>query len=106
MVSDVVVLNVPPVGKMARPVDLELVVEIISPGNTGQEQADKMDAYAIAGVPFYWVVRQDRPGGPLVIAYRLRNERYVEDATAEPGSTVTITAAPVPVTFDPAVLSP
>ncbi|GAA1344639.1 Uma2 family endonuclease [Saccharothrix algeriensis] len=106
LIPDVVVLNVPPVGGIADPDHLELVVEILSPGNTGQEQAEKKDAYATAGVPFYWVVRQNRPGAPTITAYRLHREMYFEELTAVPGTAVTIDAAPVPVTVDPAELHP
>jgi hypothetical protein len=41
-----------------------------------------------------------------VTAYQLVNGRYVAELTAQPGETVTVKAAPEPVTFDPAVLSP
>lgn len=34
----------------------DLVVEILSPGNTRREMKDKMELYQAAGVPEYWVV--------------------------------------------------
>ncbi|GGP44128.1 Uma2 family endonuclease [Saccharothrix coeruleofusca] len=106
LIPDVAVLSTRPVGKAAHAADLELTVEVVSPGNSRQEQAAKMAGYAAAGVPFYWVVRQDRLGASSITAYRLKDDEYVEELTAGPGSPVTITAAPVPVTFDPAVLHP
>ena len=56
-------------------VNAELVAEIWSPGNSKRDRADKFDAYAQAGIRYFW--------------------------TAAP---MTIAAAPVPITLDPADL--
>ena len=106
LIPDVVVLNTRPVGARFRPDNVVLVVEIWSPGNSRTERETKAGAYASAGVPYFWVVNEDRAGGMTVTALQLTDGRYVEDASAGPGTTVTITAAPVPVTFDPAELLP
>jgi Uma2 family endonuclease len=105
-IPDVSVLDVRPVGKTFHPDHLMLAIEVISPGNNRQEQEDKLSGYAAAGVQYYWIVRQIGIGAVTVTAYQLKGDRYVEEVTAAPGSTVTITAAPVPVTFDPAALHP
>lgn len=39
-----------------------------------------------------------------VTAHVLKDGQYVPDRTTGPGATVTINAAPVPVTLDPATL--
>ncbi|WP_234995802.1 hypothetical protein [Streptoalloteichus hindustanus] len=58
-------------------------------------------------MPYFWAVHQDGiPQAPTIVAHRLVSGRYVEDTTANPGTSVTNTGAPVPVTFDPAVLWP
>jgi hypothetical protein len=57
-------------------------------------------------VPFFWTVDHDHIRGTSVTAYRLENGRYRAEITAGPGATVTVTAAPAPVTFDPAELIP
>jgi len=83
-----------------------VAAEVWSPGNTRDERESKIIAYANAGVPYFWALNQNRFGDVSVTAYRLENGEYVEELTANPGETVTVKAAPVPVTFDPAVLSP
>ncbi|WP_260193249.1 hypothetical protein [Actinophytocola gossypii] len=56
-------------------------------------------------MPFLWMVDQGRLGS-TVSTHVLKGGRYVEDTTAGPGRAVTITAAPVPVSLDPASLRP
>jgi Uma2 family endonuclease len=107
LIPDVVVLSARPVGAAFDAADLVLAVEVWSPGNTRGERETKMAAYAGAGVPFFWAVNQDKNGRSTVTAYYLKDGRYIEELTARPGTAVTIqTAAPVPVTFDPADLDP
>jgi len=81
-------------------------VEIWSPGNTRAERDTKAAVYANASVPYFWEVYEDRIGALTLITHVLKDGQYVEDLTARPGTTATINAAPVPVTFDPAVLHP
>lgn len=38
----------------------DLVVEVLSPSNTGIELEDKLDEYLAAGVPLVWIVNPDR----------------------------------------------
>jgi hypothetical protein len=66
----------------------------------------KAAVYANASVPYFWEVHEDRIGAFTLITHVLKDGQYVEDLTARPGITATINAAPVPVTFDPAVLHP
>lgn len=106
LIPDVVVIDTPPFGRSVKAKNLLLAAEVWSPGNTRGERESKVIAYANAGVPYFWALQQGRDGMVSVTAYRLENGQYVEELTAEPGETVTIKAAPVPITFDPAVLSP
>jgi len=106
LIPDVVVIDIRPFGTRIKAKNLMLAAEVWSPGNTRGERESKIIAYANAGVPYFWALQQDRFGDVSVAAYRLENGQYVEELTALPGTTVTIKAAPVPITFDPAVLSP
>ncbi|MDB1087972.1 Uma2 family endonuclease [Streptomyces sp. ACA25] len=49
--------------------EAELVVEITSPGNGGQDRVSKPAGYAAAGVPLYLLVDGWAPGGPTVTLY-------------------------------------
>ena len=76
-----------------------------SPPPTGQHQyagSELRISYAHANVPYFWEISEDL----TLVTHVLKDGQYVEDLTAKPGTTVTINAAPVPVTFDPAILHP
>jgi Uma2 family endonuclease len=102
LIPDIVVLVKRADSVAADATDLVLAVEVWSPGNTRTERETKMAAYAGVGVPFFWAFNRNR----TVTAYYLKGGQHVEELTAEPGTTVTIKSAPVPVTFDPAEFSP
>ncbi|WP_211764133.1 Uma2 family endonuclease [Kutzneria sp. CA-103260] len=106
LIPDVVVLDTRPVGASFRAKNVLMAVEVWSGGNVRSERESKIAAYAAAGVTYFWALSQEELGGVSVTAYRLENGQYVEELTARPGETATIKAAPEPVTFDPAVLSP
>lgn len=106
LIPDVVVLDTRPVGASFHAKNVLMAVEVWSGGNTRSERESKIAAYAAAGVTYFWALSQGKVNGVSVTAYRLENGQYVEELTAKPGERVTIKAAPVPVTFDPAVLSP
>jgi hypothetical protein len=106
LIPDIAVLNTRPIEATFTADQLELVVEIWSPGNPHSERVTKMGAYAGAGVPFFWAVDFDGAGVPSVTPYRLRHGDYVAEDTVAGGTSATITASPVPVTLDPADLLP
>jgi Uma2 family endonuclease len=106
LVPDIVILNVRSVDPTFLPEQLELVVEIWSPGNAHSERDVKKAAYAGAGVLFFWTVDFDKAGRPTITAHRLVRGEYVVQEVAKPGVTTTISSAPVPVTLDPADLLP
>lgn len=103
VIPDLAILNVRPGPLAATPSEIELVAEIWSPGNTSQDRAEKSDAYAQAGIRYFWALEME---GPVVHAYELRAGRYRLVTTLRGGTTGTIAAAPVPMTFDPADLLP
>jgi Uma2 family endonuclease len=106
LIPDVVVLNTRPLATCFQAENLELVVEIWSPGNTRAERDTKAAVYADAGVPYFWEINQDRFGSLTLTTHVLKDGQYVQDLIAKPGTTTTVNAAPVPVTFDLATLQP
>ena len=52
----------------------ELIVEILSPGNSKREMKDKFELYEAAGVEEYWMVD---PAEEVVWQYFLVNEKFV-----------------------------
>ncbi len=52
----------------------DLVVEILSPGNSKKEVSNKFDLYEEAGVKEYWIVN---PEMKTIIIYSLVNEKFV-----------------------------
>ncbi|MGH3436548.1 MAG: Uma2 family endonuclease [Sciscionella sp.] len=102
LIPDIAVINIPPVGTSCAAEYLVLVVEIWSPDNNRSERDTKAAAYAAAGVRYYWTLDADR----TLTAHRLVGGQYVVDTVAKPGTETAITAAPAPVTFDPARLRP
>ncbi|MCP2258586.1 putative restriction endonuclease [Streptoalloteichus tenebrarius] len=89
-----------------HPDAVRLVVEVWSPGNTSKNRRDKVAAFAAAGIPFLRSVEFGPWGECRFAAHALVHGRYVPEVEAKPGERVTVTASPLPVTFDPADLSP
>lgn len=52
----------------------DLVVEILSPGNSALEMKTKMDLYEECGVQEYWVVE---PANKAILVYTLRQGNYI-----------------------------
>lgn len=52
----------------------DLVIEILSPGNSDREMKDKFDLYEESGVKEYWIVQ---PEGKWVNIYVLENGRFI-----------------------------
>ena len=52
----------------------DLVIEILSPGNSDRELKDKFDLYEESGVKEYWIVQ---PEGKWVNIYFLENGRFI-----------------------------
>ncbi|MFE7130304.1 Uma2 family endonuclease [Streptomyces sp. NPDC057638] len=81
---------------------VQLVVEIVSPGNRTMDRKLKPVLYAEAGIEHYWRVELDP--APRLIAGALSLGRYVEQATALAGALTTLDA-PFPLAIDPAALT-
>lgn len=60
-----------------RPIDVvpDWVCEILSPSNAAHDRVTKKQAYASAGVPFYWIVD---PQEHTLEAFALRDGRWVD----------------------------
>ena len=70
-----VVCNPDVLGKQGCTGVPDLVVEVLSPGNTTKEMRDKFDIYEEAGVKEYWLAH---PSDNTVIVYSLNeNEKYI-----------------------------
>ncbi len=52
----------------------DLVVEILSPGNTNREMKDKFQIYEEAGVREYWLVE---PNDKVILVYVLENNKFI-----------------------------
>ncbi|MEW2528983.1 Uma2 family endonuclease [Streptomyces sp. NPDC047071] len=52
------------------PVDIQLVVEVVSPESAHRDRTVKLRKYAEAGIPHYWCV-EDEDGAPVVHVYEL-----------------------------------
>lgn len=52
----------------------DLVVEVLSPGNTKREMNEKFDLYREAGVLEYWLVE---PADEVVLVYVLQDDQYI-----------------------------
>ena len=52
----------------------DLIVEILSPGNSKKEMGIKFDLYEENGVKEYWIVE---PAEKMILIYTLQNEKYI-----------------------------
>lgn len=80
---------------------VQLVVELVSPGDKTMDRRFKPLLYAEAGIPAYWRLESDP--APMLVISALENGRYVERTTALAG-TVTRVGEPFPFAIDPAGL--
>jgi Uma2 family endonuclease len=105
VVPDLVVTDAGATAEDGVSVDAEgvqLVVELVSPGNRMVDRTFKPMLYAEAAIPHFWRLEFDP--APMLIVYELEGGRYVERATALAGATTHLDA-PFPVAVDPAGLS-
>ncbi|MFD9795514.1 Uma2 family endonuclease [Streptomyces sp. NPDC059070] len=81
---------------------VQLVVELVSPGNKTMDRKIKPMLYAEAAIPHYWRLEFDP--APRLIVNELNAGRYTETVIALPG-TLTRIDAPFPLDIDPAGLA-
>jgi Uma2 family endonuclease len=77
-----------------------LVVEVLSPSNSTHDLITKRHEYAVAGIPQYWIVNQEKRE-LTVLALDESTHQYVERAVVRAGEKWA-TEAPYPVVLDPA----
>jgi Uma2 family endonuclease len=75
---------------------VQLAVEIISPGSRTTDTVVKPHEYADSGIPYYWVIDLDPPVS--LVAYRLAGDFGYQEAPAVTGKFSTI--EPFPLNFD------
>ena len=69
----------------------DLVVEILSPGNSRMEVQNKFELYEESGVLEYWIVF---PGEKNIVIYTLVNGKYVGSKPFAPGENITSAVLP------------
>ncbi|MBV8541101.1 MAG: Uma2 family endonuclease [Pseudonocardiales bacterium] len=85
LIADLVVVAKPGLDLAVwEPVEVVMVVEIVSPGSVATDRAIKPQLYSAAGIERYLRIELSDPG-PCSVAYRLRRGHYVEDASSSPG---------------------
>lgn len=101
VVPDIVVADAGATRDDAVAIDAEavqLIVELVSPGNRLMDRRVKPLLYAEAGIPYYW--RMEFDPVPRLIMSELDRGTYTETATAIAGAT-TRTKMPFPIEIDP-----
>jgi Uma2 family endonuclease len=86
---------------MYSPRDLLLAIEVVSPSSKAVDRAVKVEAYAEAGVPFYW--RVEPMEGPTIYVYELDGNSYAGPVAYKAGGIFSMTT-PFQVSFDPGEL--
>ncbi|MFG2895227.1 Uma2 family endonuclease [Streptomyces sp. NPDC048248] len=102
VVPDIVVADAGATAEDAVSIDadaVQLVVELVSPGNKTMDRKLKPLLYAEAAIPHYWRLEFDP--APRLICSKLDGGRYVETATALPGAMTSLTE-PFAFDIDPA----
>jgi Uma2 family endonuclease len=105
VVPDLVVVDAGATADDPVTVDVEavqLVIELVSPGNSTMDRKIKPMLYAEASIPHFWRLEFDP--APMLAVYELRGGRSVETTTALAGATTRL-EAPFPMAIDPAGLS-
>ncbi|MCZ9340362.1 Uma2 family endonuclease, partial [Streptomyces sp. TRM76130] len=69
---------------------VQLVVELVSPGNSTMDRKVKPMLYAEAAIPHFWRLEFDP--APMLVVHELRGGRYVERTTALAGATTHLDA--------------
>ncbi|MGW0667760.1 Uma2 family endonuclease [Streptomyces sp. NPDC002746] len=81
---------------------VQLVVELVSPGNRTMDRKIKPMLYAEAAIPHFWRLELDP--APMLVIYELEGGRYVERTTALSGATAHVDV-PFPMDIAPVGLS-
>ncbi len=65
----------------------DLIVEVLSPGNSKREVKDKYELYEQNGVQQYWIVY---PAEQILQIYHLKDDKYVADPPLTDGDSITV----------------
>jgi Uma2 family endonuclease len=102
----VVARDAVPGAVLARPADVRLAVEIVSPSSVSMDRLLKPVRYAAVGIPSYWRVEPGSDDTELAIAvYELDGDKYRETVVIKAGEQVEVDR-PFRVTLAPAQLLP
>ncbi|MFK0238851.1 Uma2 family endonuclease [Streptomyces vinaceus] len=105
VVPDIVVADAGATAEDGVSIDAEavqLIVELVSPGNKTMDRKFKPMLYAEAGIPHYWRLEFDP--APRLIVSELADGRYTEKTIALPGTTTRV-QAPFVFEIDPVGLT-
>jgi Uma2 family endonuclease len=86
------------IDKSFLPTEVLLVVEVLSPSNSGRDLVLKRHYYAAGRIPRYWIVD---PTARTLAVLELDGETYRESAVVAPGTSWK-SDQPFPLTLDPA----
>lgn len=104
LIPDLVVVTRPGLDRAVwDPVEVAMVVEIVSPGSVAADRAIKPQLYAAAGIEHYLRIELNGPD-PSGAAYRLHRGRYAKVTSSESGQVLCL-AEPFRVDLDFAQLA-
>lgn len=88
---------------VVAPEHVVLVVEVVSSDSVTMDRVTKPSLYAAVGIPAYWRVERDHPGGVLLAVHELDGDSYrlVEEVV---GDAEAVVERPFPLRFRPAEL--